>query len=139
MSNPAATLSNLPKPIQGRGLTNAGVIILQFLLILLVETFEYSITQIGIMSGIAIIVSLLGAIYLGRDGTSFAAVVNPPIAFFISTVVILATIGGAGLHIARFGLDLVSSLGAGAPYLVVQTVIGWGYYFWRKRSLTSGA
>jgi len=52
---------------------------------------------------------------------------------------LIATVGGAGLHVARFGLDLVTSLGAGAPYLVLATLCGWGYYFWNKRSLSSGA
>jgi hypothetical protein len=129
----------LPKPIKGRGLTNAGVVVLQFLLILLIETFEYSITKVGIFTGIAILIALFGGFYLGRAGTTFASMVNPPIAFFISTLILIGTVGGAGLHIARFGLDLVTTLGAGAPYLLISTVIGWGYHFWRERSLSRRA
>jgi len=140
MSEQTSTqIINLPKPIKGRGLTNPGVVILQFLFILFFETCEYSFSQVGIISGIAILLALLGGLYLGREGTSFASVVNPPIAFFISTIVLIATVGGAGLHVARFGLDLVTSLGAGAPYLLISTVIGWSYYFWNKRSLTRSA
>ena len=135
----ASSARTLPKPIQGRGLTNPGVVILQFLFILFIETCEYSFSQVGIITGVAILVALFGGLYLGREGTSFASVVNPPIAFFLSTIVLIGTVGGAGLHVARFGLDLVTSLGAGAPYLAISALIGWSYYFWHKRSLSSGA
>jgi hypothetical protein len=139
MSNVISTAKNLQKPIKGPGLTNPGVVILQFLLILLVETIEYSFSKVGVLTGIAIILALVGGFYLGRTGTAFATVVNPPISFFISTIILIATVGGAGLRVTRFGLDLVTSLGAGAPYLALTTICGWGYYFWNKRSLSSGA
>ena len=73
MSNTATPTRALPNPIKGPGLTNAGVILIQFLLILLIETFEYSISKVGIITGLAIIISVAGGIYLGREGTSFAA------------------------------------------------------------------
>jgi hypothetical protein len=132
MSSEVRTLSNLPKPIKGAGLTNAGVVVLQFLLILLLETFEYSIGKVGIITGVALIGAVAGGFYLGRPGTTFAAVVNPPIAFFITTVILIATIGGAGLHVAKFGLDLVTTLGGAAPYLVVATLGGWSYYYFNS-------
>ena len=74
-------LRTLPKPIKGAGLTNPGVVILQFLIILLFETIEYSVGKVGIITGLAIIVAIAGGFYLGRTGTSFTAVVNPPIVF----------------------------------------------------------
>jgi len=125
--NPAASRT-LPTPIKGAGLTSAGVVVLQFLLILLAETLEYSLGKVGAITGISLIIAVAGGIYLGRPGTSFAAAVNPPIALFISTIILIATIGGAGLHAAKFGLDLVTSLGAAAPYLAIATVGGWGWY-----------
>ena len=126
-------LRNLPKPIKGAGLTNAGVVVLQFLLILLFETIEYSVGKVGIITGIAIILASAGGFYLGRPSTSFATVVNPPIAFFITTIILIATIGGAGLHVAKFGLDLVQTLGGAAPYLVLATLAGWGWHWWINR------
>ena len=126
-------LRTLPKPIKGAGLTNAGVVLLQFLLILLFETIEYSVGKVGIITGVAIILSSLGGFYLGRQGTAFATVVNPPIAFFITTVILIATVGGAGLHVAKFGLDLVTTLGGAAPYLVITTIAGWAWYWWSNR------
>lgn len=126
-------LRTLPKPIKGAGLTNPGVVILQFLIILLFETIEYSVGKVGIITGLAIIVAIAGGFYLGRPGTSFTAVVNPPIVFFFCTIVLIATIGGAGVHVAKFGLDLVTTLGGAAPYLVVGSAVGWGYDLWRNR------
>lgn len=123
----------LPKPIKGAGLTNAGVVVLQFLLILLAETIEYSLGKIGAITGVALIAAVVGAIYLGRPATSFASAANPPIALFISTIILIATIGGAGLHFARFGLDLVQSLGGAAPYLVIATLGGWGWHLYYQR------
>ena len=126
-------LRTLPKPIIGAGLTNAGVVVLQFLLILLFETVEYSVGKVGIITGIAIVLAIAGGFYLGRPGTSFATVVNPPIAFFITTIILISTIGGAGLHVAKFGLDLVQTLGGAATYLVIATVAGWGWHWWQNR------
>ena len=126
-------LRTLPKPFKGAGLTNAGVVVLQFLLILLFETIEYSVGKVGIITGIAIVLAIAGGFYLGRPGTSFATVVNPPIAFFITTIILISTIGGAGLHVAKFGLDLVQTLGGAAPYLVIATVAGWGWHWWQNR------
>ena len=129
----SADLRTLPKPIKGAGLTNAGVVVLQFLLILFFETVEYSVGKVGIITGLAIALSVVGGFYLGRAGTTFATVVNPPIAFFITTIILIATVGGAGLHVAKFGLDLVTTLGGAAPYLVVTTIAGWAWHLWNNR------
>lgn len=132
-------IRTLPKPIKGRGLTSAGIVVLQFLLILLIETIEYSATKVGIITGIAIILAIVGGFYLGRPGTTFATVVNPPIAFFISTIILIATVGGAKFHITKFSVDLVRSLGGAAPYLGVATVLGWGWHLWIDRKVKSKA
>jgi hypothetical protein len=139
MSEMSADIRIFPKPIKGPGLTSAGVVVLQFLLILLVETIEYSAAKVGIFTGIALILAVVGGFYLGRPGTTFAAVVNPPIAFFISTILLIATVGGAKFHITKFSLDLISSLGGAAPYLGIATVAGWGWHLWiaRKAKLNS--
>ncbi len=117
------------KGITGPGLTAPGVVILQFLLILLIETAEYNLTKIGTLTGIAILVANGGAIYLGRKGTEFVTAVNPPLAFLIATFINLAAFSGDGLHIARFGLTIISALASVAPYLVISAIISWGYYF----------
>jgi len=133
MTTPSSVLAATPKPIKGAGLTNPGIVVLQFLLILLVETIEYWASKVGAFTGIAIWVAIFGGIYLGRSGTSFASAVNPPIAFFFSTLILVGTMGGAGLHLTKFGLDMVIALGGGAPYLVIGTVIAWGWHFYLIR------
>ena len=134
----STNIRTLPKPIKGAGLTNAGVVLLQFLLILLLETIEYSFGKVGIITGLTIIFAMAGGFYLGRPGTTFATVVNPPISFFITTIVLIATIGGSGFHVTKFGLDLVTTLGGAAPYLGIATIVGWIYHLWIVRSPSSG-
>lgn len=133
MSTPASKIPAVKNPIQGPGLKAPGVVLLQFLLILLFEAIEYSFTKVGIFTGVAILVAWAGGLKLGRAGTSFAAVVTPPLAFFISTIFLIATVGGVGFSITHIGLDLVSMLGAAAPFLVFGAASGWGYYFFVAR------
>ena len=125
--------SRVTNPIKGPGLKAPGVILLQFLLILLFETFEYSFTKVGIFTGVAILASFAGGLILGRSGTAFSAVVTPPLAFLFSTLILITTVGGGGLSISHLGLDLVTALSAAAPFLVIGAIAGWGYYFITNR------
>ena len=118
----------ISNPIKGPGLKGPGIVILQFLLILFFETFEYAFTKVGIFTGLAILIAFLGGIYLGRSGT----ILTPPLAFLFSTLLLIASIGGAGLSVSHIGLDLVSMLGAAAPFLVIGAAAGWLYYFIQK-------
>lgn len=119
----------IKSPIQGPGLKAPGVVLLQFLLILLFETIEYSLSKVGIFTGIAILVAFAGGQILGRSGTSFTAVVTPPLAFLVATLLLIATVGGNGFSISHLGLELVSTLGAAASFLLSGAAAGWGYYF----------
>jgi hypothetical protein len=125
------------KPIKGPGLTAPGIVILQTIFVLLIETFEYAIGKIGTITGLALLISIGGGIYLGRKGTEYVNAVNPPLAFLFSTVLILCTLGGVGVHLARLGLDLITTLAAVAPYLLIGAAISWGNYFIKLRSLRS--
>jgi hypothetical protein len=129
-----ASIDQIKKPIKGPGLTAPGIIILQSLFILIIETFEYAIGKIGTLTGIALLLSIAGGIYLGRKGTEFINAVNPPLALFGATVIVLCTLGGVGLHIARLGLDLVTTLAALAPYLAIGALISWGNYIAKSRA-----
>lgn len=117
------------KAVKGRGLTVPGVVILQTLLIFIFEAFEYTFTKVGFFTGLAILVSFLGGLYLGRPGTSYASAVNPPIALLISTLFIMATIGGIGFAPSKVGLELISSLSAVAPWLIIGAIIAWASHF----------
>ena len=126
--------------MKSTGLKTPGVIILQLLLILVVEAFDLQFLSsahdpmTGILTGLAIVAAFAGGLYLGRPGTSYASAVNPPIVFFIATVILLITIGGTGLHPTSFGPALVKSLAKEAPFLIVGAIIGWGGYFARRKA-----
>lgn len=124
------------KPIKGPGLTAPGIVILQTIFILILETIEYAIGKIGSITGVGLLLAIAGGIYLGRSGTSFANAVNPPLAVLFSTILVLCTLGGVGLHLARLGLDLVTALAAVAPFLVLGAIASWSYHFYmmHKRS-----
>ena len=134
-------VTKLPaNPMKSTGLKTPGVIILQLLLILVVEAFDLQFLSsahdpmTGILTGLAIVAAFAGGLYLGRPGTSYASAVNPPIVFFIATVILLITIGGTGLHPTSFGPALVKSLAKEAPFLIVGAIIGWGGYFARRKA-----
>ena len=73
------------KAVKGPGLKVPGVIVLQFLLIFIFEALEYTFTKVGFFTGLAILVSFLGGLYLGRPGTSFTNAVNPPMVLEVLT------------------------------------------------------
>ena len=126
--------NKLPKgPIKGPGLTVPGVVILQFLVIFLAELFEFKFSKVGIITGLAILIAFGGALYLGRDGTSFAAVVTPPIAFFIATLILIATVDGSELHLSKIGLTLITTLSRTAPFLVIGSLLSWAIHLLNSR------
>ena len=129
------------KAVKGPGLKVPGVIVLQFLLIFIFEILEYSFTKVGFFTGLAILISFLGGLYLGRPGTSFTNAVNPPIAFAVAIFFLMPTVGGSSLRISRIGVDLVTGLASVAPFLITGALLGWGFYITKKRqsSLTSAA
>ena len=117
------------KAVKGPGLKVPGIIVLQFLLIFIFEALEYTFTEVGFFTGLAILVSFLGGLYLGRPGTSFTNAVNPPIVFLISTLLIMVTIGGAGFSPGEIGLELITTLSSVALWLITGAVIAWAAHF----------
>ena len=117
------------KAVKGPGLKVPGVIVLQFLLIFIFEILEYSFTKVGFFTGLAILISFLGGLYLGRPGTSFTNAVNPPIVFLVSTLLIMATVGGIGFSPAKVGLEVITTLSSVAPWMISGAVIAWAAHF----------
>ena len=136
-----AMTSNLPKPpikspVKGAGLTKPGIVILQFFLIgfiAMVEIFFRS--NVGFITGLAIWVAYYGALIYGRKGTTYVAVVNPPIAFAFVTLILLPTVGGISLSFTRIGIDLITGLASVAPFLISGSLFGWWYYFKERKQL----
>jgi hypothetical protein len=121
------------KAMTGPGLKGAGIVVLQGLIIFIIESLEYGIGKVGTITGVFLVLLTITGLLLGRPGTALTNAINPPIAFFISTILVMSLFGGAGLHPTRIGLDLVTSLASVAPYLIVSALIGWiGYFVKRK-------
>ncbi|MEY3346533.1 MAG: hypothetical protein RIR40_258 [Actinomycetota bacterium] len=125
-------------PVKGAGLTKPGVVILQFLFISFIALIEiFFRSNVGFLTGIAIWIAYYFAIIYGRVGTTYAAVVNPPIAFAIATLLLLPSVGGISLSVSRIGVDLVSGLASVAPFLISGSLFGWWFYFKERRKLLS--
>lgn len=123
-------------PIKGAGLTKPGIVILQFIFLALVAMIEiFFRSNIGFLTGFAIWACYYGGLTYGRPGTTYVAVVNPPIAFGFAAIVMLPTVGGFSLSITRLGVDLVSGLASVAPYLLTGALYGWWSYFKTNRAL----
>ena len=122
------------KAIKGPGLKPAGIVVLQFLAIFFFESIEYAITKVGFFTGVIMIATTVGGLILGRTGTALTNAINPPLAFFFSTIFIMSIFGGAGLHPTRIGLDLVTSMASVAPFLIISALIGWIGYFVKRNN-----
>ena len=121
------------KVIAGPGLKGVGIILLQGIIIFIIESIEYAIAKVGLITGICLIILNIAGLILGREGTALTNAINPPIAFLLSTFFIISIFGGAGFHPTRIGLDLVTSLASVAPYLITSAVIGWVGYFIKRQ------
>jgi hypothetical protein len=110
--------------ISGPGLKKEGVAVLQSFFIAIFAGFELLIRSgAGIVSGLIICIVLFGGIRVGRSGTTYVAVVTPPLAF--AATVIAYLILTVGISPSRLGLDFIASLASIAPYLLVSALYGW--------------
>ena len=119
----STTTQGLPK-ITGPGLKKEGVVVLQSFFIAFFAGFELLIRSgAGIVSGVVICLVLFGGIRFGRKGTTYVAVVTPPLAF--AATVLLYLLLTDGLKPSRLGLDFIASLAGIAPYLLASALYGW--------------
>jgi hypothetical protein len=87
-------------------------------------------TGVGILTGIAICAALYGSLRFGRPGTTYVAVVTPPLAFAASALFI--TMIADGFRPSRVGIDFIAALASEAPYLIIAAAYGWFVYFNQK-------
>ena len=127
----STTEQNRPK-ISGPGLKKEGVVVLQSFFIAFFAGFELLIRSgAGIVSGLIICIVLFGGIRFGRSGTTYVAVVTPPLAF--AATVITYLILTVGISPSRLGLDFIASLASIAPYLLASALYGW-FMFLNERA-----
>lgn len=118
-----STTQGIPK-ISGPGLKKEGVVVLQTLFIALFAGIELLIRSgAGIVSGVILCLVLFGGIRFGRKGTTYVAVVTPPLAF--AATVLLYLLLTVGVSPSRLGLDFIASLAGVAPYLLASALYGW--------------
>jgi len=115
--------SSLPV-ISGPGLKKQGVVVLQIFFIFISTFVELALRGgTGILTGIVIAVVTFGGIRFGRPGTRYVSVVTPPLVLAaLLTIYFLAT---DGFSISRLGIDILASLAAVGPWLLVSAVYGW--------------
>jgi len=132
-------MSSLPinSPIKGPGLTKAGVVILQFLLIFFFMAVELIFRHsLGIITCLAIWIAFFGGIYLGRRGTAYVTAVAPPVSLLISSFLLMPTLGGGSFAPTKFLIDLVSGLAAVSFYLLTGAAVAW--FVWYKNEKNKG-
>ena len=118
----STTTPALPK-ITGPGLKKEGVVVLQSFFIAFFAGIELLIRSgAGIVSGVILCLVLFGGIRFGRKGTTYVAVVTPPLAF--AATVLLYLLLTDGINPSRLGLDFIASLAGIAPYLLASALYG---------------
>jgi hypothetical protein len=117
--------------ITGPGLKKEGIIVLQFFFIGIFSYLELLVRNgFGIVTGLVIMLVTFGGVQYGRNGTSYVAAVNPPLAF--ASLALLELITRSGLSITRLGIDFLASLASQAPFLLISAAYAWYFYFDRR-------
>ncbi len=119
-------------PISTQGLTKPGVVVIQSLLIGLSVVVELVFRHgVGVFTGIAICVAVLGTIRFARKETAYVAAATSPLAF--ASVTLITILLQDGPHLSRVGVDFVASLASVAPYLLISVAYGWFNFFRSRR------
>jgi hypothetical protein len=117
--------------ITGPGLKKEGIIVLQFFFIGIFSFLELLVRNgFGIVTGLVIMLVTFGGVQYGRNGTSYVAAVNPPLAF--ASLAFIELLTRSGLSITRLGIDFLASLASQAPFLIISAAYAWYFYFDRR-------
>ena len=110
--------------IQGPGLKKQGIVVLQAFIIGFFSFIELWLRSgVGIITGVIILACFYGGIRFGRPGTTYVAVVTPPLAF--AAAAIFWTLVFDGFRPSRVGIDVIAALASEAPFLIVGAIYGW--------------
>ena len=115
--------SSLPA-ISVPGLKKQGVVVLQIFFIFLFTFAELSLRGgTGILTGLVVAVVTFGGIRFGRPGTRYVSVVTPPLV--LAGLISLYFLATDGFSITELSLNILASLSAVAPWLLISAVYGW--------------
>lgn len=123
----AAKPSASPRPARGAtvGLTYSGVMVITIAATTLVGFVDAVIrSELGWLTGLALLVSSVYCAVFVRRADSWGAVVAPPLAFLVATLTAgQLTLGGTGGLIEREAFMIFKSLAVNAPWIIATTVI----------------
>ncbi len=110
--------------ITGPGLKKQGIVVIQAFFIGFFTFIELWLRSgVGIITGLVILVCFYGGIRFGRPGTTYVAVVTPPLAF--AAAAIFGTLIFDGFRPSRVGIDVIAALASEAPFLIIGAIYGW--------------
>ena len=110
--------------ITGPGLKKQGIVVIQAFFIGLFTFIELWLRSgVGIITGVVILACFFGGIRFGRPGTTYVAVVAPPLAF--AAAAIFWTLIFDGFRPSRVGIDVIAALASEAPFLIIGAIYGW--------------
>ena len=113
-------------------LKKEGVATLQAFFIFIFASIEHLFRQsYGIVTGLVVFAVVILGNRFGRTGVSYVAAVTPPLAFGITAL--FWSIISYNIHITKVAVDLVGSLAAVAPWLILGAIFGW-YTFLQQRA-----
>ncbi len=118
-------MSSLNKiAIQGPGLKKQGIFVLQTFFIGVFSFLDLWLRSgVGVITGIVILACFFTGIRFGRPGTTYVAVVVPPLAFAGTALLWILLLDG--LKPSRVGIDFIAALASQAPYLIIGSLYGW--------------
>lgn len=123
----------------GGGLTWSGVVVVVMLGTILVGFADALINDsLGIITGIALLVSSVYCALLVRPADIWAAAIIPPLAFLAATLTAgQLTLDSAGSFVVREGYMILKTLAQNAPWIVGTTIICFIIVIVRRRRLAA--
>ena len=118
-------MSTTTKPqLRRPGLKKPGIVIVQSLFLGAVTFLELWLRSgVGVVTGVAVLISFYGAVRFGRKGTEYVSVVTPPLVLVVAIFISLMILDH--YRISRVAVDLAAALASAAPYLIIGAVYGW--------------
>lgn len=122
----------------GSGLTWSGVVVVVMLGTILVGFADALINDsLGILTGVALLVSSVYCALLVRPADIWAAAIIPPLAFLAATLTAgQLTLDSAGSLVVREGYMILKTLAQNAPWIVGTTLICFVIVIVRRRRAT---
>lgn len=116
-------------------LTAPGVIILQSIALFLTIAVDLFFSKsIGLVTGIVLLVVFAGGAIMARKRARTWSAITPPLAVVVALMILLPSVGTSRFSPTRLSVDILNSLAAIAPFLVLGAAVTWAYVLIRSRN-----